>query len=113
MFGVTMVMFGTVRANGAVFGPLIILVHRRSIRSGSASRWRTYGWLGADAIWWASRSARPRQHGAGHRLLSARRLAQAQVLEVPPEPEEHAEATPTPTASPPGRFAIRRGLRDA
>jgi putative MATE family efflux protein len=52
MFGVTMIIFGTVRANGAVFGPLIILfIGLYPIRLGFALG--TYGWLGADAIWWS------------------------------------------------------------
>ncbi|MGZ2410857.1 MATE family, multidrug efflux pump [Sphingomonas sp. F9_3S_D5_B_2] len=50
MFGVTMVLFGTVRANGAVWGPLLILcVGLVPVRFG----WiiGTYGWLHADALW--------------------------------------------------------------
>ena len=50
LFGVTMVLFGTVRANGAVWAPLIILaIGLCPVRFGSSSA--TYGWLGADAIW--------------------------------------------------------------
>jgi putative MATE family efflux protein len=52
MFGVTMIIFGTVRANGAVFGPLIILfIGLYPVRLGFALG--AYGWLGADAIWWS------------------------------------------------------------
>jgi putative MATE family efflux protein len=52
MFGVTMIIFGTVRANGAVFGPLIILfIGLYPVRLGFALG--TYDWLGADAIWWS------------------------------------------------------------
>ena len=50
LFGVMMVLFATVRANGAVWGPLIILiVGLVPVRFG----WilSSYGWLGADAIW--------------------------------------------------------------
>ena len=50
LFGVTMVLFGTVRANGAVWAPLIILaIGLVPIRFG----WilGTQHWLGADAIW--------------------------------------------------------------
>ena len=50
LFGVTMVLFGTVRANGAVWAPLIILaIGLVPVRFG----WTlgTYNWLGADAIW--------------------------------------------------------------
>ena len=50
LMGVTMVLFGTVRANGAVVGPLIILsVGLVPIRLGFA--FGAYGWLKADALW--------------------------------------------------------------
>ena len=50
LFGVTMVIFGTVRANGAVFGPLIILaIGLYPVRLGFALG--AYPWLGADALW--------------------------------------------------------------
>jgi putative MATE family efflux protein len=50
LFGVTLVMFGTVRANGAVVGPLIILViGLLPVRLGFAMG--AYPWLGADALW--------------------------------------------------------------
>ena len=50
MFGVTMVLFGTVRANGAAVGPLIILaIGLIPVRLGFALLARP--WLGADALW--------------------------------------------------------------
>jgi putative MATE family efflux protein len=50
LFGVTMVIFGTVRANGAVLGPLIILaIGLYPVRLGFALG--AYPWLGADALW--------------------------------------------------------------
>jgi putative MATE family efflux protein len=50
LFGVTMVVFGTVRANGAVLGPLIILaIGLFPIRLGFALG--AYPWLGPDALW--------------------------------------------------------------
>ena len=50
LFGVMMVLFATVRANGAVWAPLIILaVGLVPVRFGWI--FVTYGWLGADAIW--------------------------------------------------------------
>ena len=50
LFGVMMVLFATVRANGAVWGPLIILaIGLVPVRFGYI--FATYGWLGADAIW--------------------------------------------------------------
>jgi Na+-driven multidrug efflux pump len=52
LFGITMVLFGTVRANGAVWGPLIILaIGLVPVRFGWV--FGTYPWLGADAIWWS------------------------------------------------------------
>ncbi|HEX8623388.1 MAG TPA: MATE family efflux transporter [Allosphingosinicella sp.] len=50
LFGVTLVLFGTVRANGAVIGPLIILfIGLVPVRFGFALG--AYRWLGADALW--------------------------------------------------------------
>lgn len=50
LFGVTMVLFGTVRANGAVWAPLIILtIGLLPVRFGYI--FATDHWLGADAIW--------------------------------------------------------------
>jgi putative MATE family efflux protein len=50
LMGVTMVLFGTVRANGAVIGPLIILaIGLVPVRLGFA--FGAYPWLKADALW--------------------------------------------------------------
>jgi putative MATE family efflux protein len=50
LFGVMMVLFATVRANGAVWAPLIVLaIGLVPVRFGYILA--TYGWLGADAIW--------------------------------------------------------------
>ena len=50
LFGVMMVLFGTVRANGAVWIPMIVLaVGLIPVRFGYI--FATYHWLGADAIW--------------------------------------------------------------
>jgi Na+-driven multidrug efflux pump len=50
LFGVTLVIFGTVRANGAVIGPLLILfIALYPIRLGFAIGF--YPWLGPDALW--------------------------------------------------------------
>jgi putative MATE family efflux protein len=49
-FGVSLVLFGTVRANGQVVGPLIILfIAMYPVRLGFALG--AYDWLGADALW--------------------------------------------------------------
>jgi putative MATE family efflux protein len=50
LFGIILVIFGTVRANGAVIGPLVILtIGLVPVRFGWI--YLTQGWLGADAIW--------------------------------------------------------------
>ena len=50
LFGVTMILFGTVRANGAVLGPLLILIiGLYPVRLGFAVG--AHDWLGADALW--------------------------------------------------------------
>lgn len=50
LLGVTLVLFGTVRANGAVIGPLVILfVGLIPVRLGFAVG--AYPWLGPDALW--------------------------------------------------------------
>jgi putative MATE family efflux protein len=52
LFGITMVLFATVRANGAVWAPLIILcIGLVPVRFGFILG--TDQWLGADAIWWS------------------------------------------------------------
>ena len=50
LFGVTLVLFGTVRANGSVVGPLVILfIGLYPVRLGFAVG--AYPWLKADALW--------------------------------------------------------------
>ena len=50
LFGVTMVLFGTVRANGAVWGPLLILcIGLWPVRFGFI--YAADGWLGPDSLW--------------------------------------------------------------
>ena len=50
LFGVMMVLFGTVRANGAVWVPMIVLaIGLIPVRFGYI--FATYHWLGANAIW--------------------------------------------------------------
>jgi len=52
LFGITMVLFATVRANGAVWAPLIILtVGLLPVRFGFI--FAADHWLKADAIWWS------------------------------------------------------------
>jgi putative MATE family efflux protein len=50
LFGVSLVLFGTVRANGAVVGPLVILtISMYPVRLGFALA--AYRWLHTDALW--------------------------------------------------------------
>ena len=52
LFGITLVIFGTVRATGAVLVPLLILaIGLLPVRLGFAAG--AQGWLGADALWWS------------------------------------------------------------
>jgi putative MATE family efflux protein len=52
LFGMTMVLFSTVRANGAVIAPLIaLIVALYPVRIGFALLAKP--WLGADALWWS------------------------------------------------------------
>eukprot|EP01035_Chromulina_nebulosa_P049150 gene49150-66742_t len=52
MFGATMVLFSTVRANGSTLAPLIILiVSLYPVRIGIAMAGQPV--IGADALWWA------------------------------------------------------------
>lgn len=52
MFGITFILFGTVRANGAVWPPVLILVLSLiPFRVGAA--WLLRPVYGADAIWWS------------------------------------------------------------
>ena len=84
-----MVLFGTVRANGAVLGPLIILaIGLFPVRLGFALG--AYRWLGADALWLSFPVSSLRQHGDGDRFLPPRRLAQGRMA-IQPSAEEMVE----------------------
>ena len=98
MFGATMVLFSTVRANGATVAPLIILaIAFYPVRLGFAIEGQR--WLGSDALWWAfpigsvvSLALAALYYRYGH--------WRDQVLVVPPEhpskPEEHSHADGEP-----------------
>lgn len=52
MFGATMVLFGVIRANGAVWGPLLIMtVAMFPVRLGVA--YALLPMIGSDALWWS------------------------------------------------------------
>ncbi|WP_254602521.1 MATE family efflux transporter, partial [Sphingomonas bacterium] len=92
LFGATMVLFGVVRANGAVLGPLLILfVSLFPIRIGLALALRPV--LGADALWWSFPAG-----SVSNLILAVAFYRQGGwrrgALRVPraPEPEQEASA---------------------
>jgi len=101
LFGATMVLFSTVRANGATVAPLIILfIALYPVRIGIALAGQPV--LGSDALWWAFPigSAVSLALAAIYYRYGGWR---AQVLEVPPDPEEGREHTHS-DAEPAGRL---------
>jgi Na+-driven multidrug efflux pump len=99
LFGVTMVLFATVRANGAVWAPLIVLgIGLLPVRFGWI--FGTRGWLGADAIWLSfpvSSFANLAMAGLYYWKGNWRK-AQLRAEQMPSDDEciEHAEATREP-----------------
>ena len=99
LFGVMMVLFATVRANGAVWAPLIILaVGLVPVRFGYILA--TYGWLGADAIWtsFPMTSLINLALASAYYLNGSWKKAHMRVEDRPGDDEciEHAEATREP-----------------
>jgi MATE family, multidrug efflux pump len=99
LFGVMMVLFATVRANGAVWAPLIILaIGLVPVRFGYILA--TYGWLGADAIWtsFPVTSLINLAMAAGYYLYGGWRKARMTIEQRPGDDEciEQAEATREP-----------------
>jgi putative MATE family efflux protein len=99
LFGVMMVLFATVRANGAVWAPLIILaIGLVPVRFGYI--FATYGWLGADAIWTSFPVTSLINVGlaAAYYLNGSWRKARMTIEERPGDDEciEQAEATREP-----------------
>ena len=99
LFGVTMVLFGTVRANGAVWAPLIILaIGLVPVRFG----WilGTEQWLGADSLWTSFPVASLANLGlaAIYYFKGGWRKARMRIEDLPCEDEciEEAEATREP-----------------
>ena len=105
LFGITMVLFGTVRANGAVWGPLFILfLAMYPVRMGFATT--LIGSWGAEAIWWSfplGSVATTILAAAYYRFSNWRKGA----LAVPPNTEEceeqaHTTLEPVGTLRPAG-----------
>jgi putative MATE family efflux protein len=105
LFGATMVLFGVVRSNGAVWGPLAILfVAMFPVRLGLAVG--LAGWLGADALWWSfpAGSAATVVLAAAYYLHGGWRRG---VVAVPPadhgcEERSHADVEPAGALRPAG-----------
>ena len=99
LFGATMVLFGVVRANGAVLGPLVILfVSMFPIRLGIAILLKP--WLGVDALWWsfpAGSAANLVMAVLFYRYGNWRKGSLA--VPQPPEPEEQAHVTVEPAGT--------------
>lgn len=105
-FGVTMVLFGTVRANGQVIWPVLILIlSLYPIRIGFALL--TRDWLGVDALWLSFPAAMLATlvmagalylHG-GWRRAPALRIDDGAA--APSEPVANAEAAPAGSAQAP------------
>ena len=99
LFGATMVLFGVVRANGAVLGPLVILfVSMFPVRLGVALLLRPY--LGADALWWSFPAG-----SAANLVMAALFYARGNwrkgslAVPAPPEPEEQAHGVVEPAGT--------------
>lgn len=99
LFGVTMILFGVVRANGAVIGPLIILaIGLYPFRLGFALG--AYRWLGADALWlsFPVSSLANMTMAIGFYLHGGWRKQRMMPPPGPDEAIEEAEATMEPAA---------------
>jgi putative MATE family efflux protein len=99
LFGVTMVLFGTVRANGAVWAPLIILaIGLVPIRFGFI--FVTRAWLGADALWlsFPASALINLLLSLGYYLQGGWRKAHMRIEDLPCDDDciEQAEATREP-----------------
>ena len=99
LFGITMVLFATVRANGAVWAPLMVLaVGLLPVRFGWI--FATQHWLGPDSIWlsFPVSSFANVALAAIYYLKGDWRKGQLRVADVPSQDEciEQAEATREP-----------------
>ncbi len=97
LFGATMVLFGVVRANGSVWGPLAILfVALFPVRLGFALALAPV--LGADALWWAFPLG-----SAANLLLAAAYYRYGPWrqgrMAVPPESEQETAAVKEPAGA--------------
>ena len=109
-FGISMVLFGTVRANGQVVWPLIILaVSLYPVRLGVALGLRD--WLGVDALWLSFPIAMLSTmlmagalylQGGWRRSSDMSRLDESEAAEVAPQISVTTEASPPSSPRNPG-----------
>jgi putative MATE family efflux protein len=99
LFGVTIILFGVVRANGAVVGPLVILaIGLYPVRLGFAIG--AHPALGADSLWWSFpiSSLANMAMAIGFYLHGGWRKQRMMVPPTPDEAIEEAEASMEQTA---------------
>jgi Na+-driven multidrug efflux pump len=97
LFGIAMVLFATVRANGAVVAPLVILaIGLIPVRLGFA--FLAQPWLGADALWISYPVSTLVNLGLAIAYYKRGAWKQARMVEQPCEDEmiEEAHATTEP-----------------
>jgi len=92
--GLTMVLFGTIRANGVVLGPLVLMIFNLLLlRLGFAVLGQS--WLGVDALWWAfpfssivnlGLAYLYYRHGSWKKLVLADQAERAERSDPSPEP---------------------------
>jgi putative MATE family efflux protein len=94
LFGMTMVIFATVRANGAVWAPLIaLIVALYPVRIGFALGLEPL--LGGDALWWSFPVGSAAALGLAAAYFRWGNWRKGALIR-PPEVEEHALATSEP-----------------
>jgi hypothetical protein len=75
-----MVLFGTMRANGAVYGPLVVLtIALLPVRLGFASAFRDV--IGRDSIWWSFPAGNDRVGCRGDPAVPLQRVARGSMVD--------------------------------
>ena len=105
LMGITVVLFGTVRANGSVIGPLLIFfIGLVPIRLGFA--FGAYPWLKADALWlsFPVSSAANVLMAIGFYLHGGWKKGRMDIAHAPPVDEQEAVEETLASAEPGGRL---------
>lgn len=119
-FGVTMVLFGTVRANGQVLMPLIILfISMYPIRLGVALGLRD--WLGVNALWLSFPIAMVSTMAMASMLylrgnwrkVDSMHVDAFELKSAPAQTAQTSEAVPVPNASAPATTSLIGEARDS